>query len=72
MIKMSKYVNESRKAQTRFGLDFRRLRGVMVTVLGNGHDDSSSNLDESVCFSYSANILGKGMNLIFLLPAMSK
>ena len=29
--------------------------GVMVSVIGNGHSDPSSNLDEAVCFSHNAN-----------------
>ena len=43
----------------------------MVTVLGNGYVDSSSNLGR-VCILLSSNILGKGINLIILPPAMCK
>ena len=46
-------------------------RGVMVIVVGNGHDDSSSNPGRD-CISHSTNTLGKGMNPIILLPAMDK
>ena len=44
----------------------------MVIVVGNGHADTSSNLDEADCISHNANTLGKGMNPIILTPAMSK
>ena len=47
-------------------------RGVMVIVVGNGHGDTSSNLDETDCISHSTNTLGKGMNPIILPPAMGK
>ena len=42
----------------------------MVIVIGNGHSDTSSNLDEADCISHSTNTLGKGMNPIILSPAM--
>ena len=45
-------------------------RGVMVIVVGNGHGDASSNLDETDCISHSTNTQGKGMNPIILPPAM--
>ena len=48
------------------------VRGVMVTIVRNGHGDMSSNLDETDCISHSTNTLGKGMNPIILLPARSK
>ena len=41
-------------------------------VEGNGHGDTSSNLDETDCISHSTNTLGKGMNRIILPPAMGK
>ena len=44
-------------------------RGVMVIVVGNGHDDTSSNPD---CISHSTNTLWKGMNPIILLPAAAQ
>ena len=44
----------------------------MVIVVGNGHGDTSSNLDETVCISHRTNTLGKGMNRIILPPAMGK
>ena len=47
-------------------------RGVMVIVVGNGHGDTSSNLDETDCISHSTNTLGKGMNPMILPPAMGK
>ena len=39
----------------------------MDIVVGNGHGDLSSNLDEAVYISLNTNNLGKGMN-----PTMSK
>ena len=47
-------------------------RGVMVIILGNGHGDTSSNLEMTDCISHSTNTLGKGMNPIILPPAMGK
>ena len=47
-------------------------RGVMVIVVGNGHGDTSSILDETDCISPSTNTLGKGINPIILPPAMGK
>ena len=44
----------------------------MVIVVGNGHGDMSSNLDETDCISHSTNTLGKGMNPIILPSAMGK
>ena len=46
--------------------------GVMVIVIGNGHSDTGSNLDETNCISHSTNTLGKGMNPIILPPAMGR
>ena len=46
-------------------------RGVMVTVIGNGQNEQSSNLDESVCSSHSANTLVKGMNPTTLSLSLS-
>ena len=46
--------------------------GVMVILVGNGHGDTSSNLDETDCISHSTNTLGKGMNPIILPPVMGK
>ena len=51
---------------------FGGARGVMVIVIGNGHGDTSSNLDETDCISHSTNTLGKDMNPIILPPAMGK
>ena len=48
-----------------------RHSGVMITVVGNGLGDTSSN-PRRECISYSANTLGKGMNPTGLLPAMGK
>ena len=47
-------------------------RGVMVIVVENGHDNTSSNPGESDCISHSTNTLGKGMNPIILPPDMGK
>ena len=47
-------------------------RSVMVIVVGNGHGDTSSNLDETDCISHSTNTLGKGINPIILPPAIGK
>ncbi len=44
----------------------------MVIIVGKGHADSSSNLDETDCISHSTNTLGEGMNPIILPPAMGK
>ena len=44
----------------------------MVIVVGNGHGDTNSNLDETDSISHSTNTLGKGMNPIILPPAMGK
>ena len=43
----------------------------MIIVVGNGHDDTSSNPGRD-CISHSTNTLGKGMNPIILPPAMGK
>ena len=37
------------------------VRDIMVSVVGNGKNDLSSNLYEAVCISCSANTFGKGM-----------
>ena len=50
----------------------KSARGVMVIVVGNGHADTSSNLDKTDCISHSTNTLGKGMNPIILPLAMGK
>ena len=42
----------------------------MVTVVRNGHGDTSLNSGETDCISHSTNTLGKGMNTIILPPAM--
>ena len=42
----------------------------MVIVVGNGHGDTSSNLDETDYISHSTNTLGKGMNPIILTPSI--
>ena len=47
-------------------------RSVMVTVLRNGHSDTSSNLDKAVCISHSTNTLRKGMNPIIFPPVMDE
>ena len=47
-------------------------RGEMVIVVGNGNRDQSSNLDETVCISHSANTLGKRKHPIILLPVSDK
>ena len=44
----------------------------MVIVVGNGHGDTSSNLDEIDYISHSTNTLWEGMNPIILPPAMRK
>ena len=44
----------------------------MVIISGNKIDDSTSILDEAVCLSPHANVLGKGMNSSLLPLAMSK
>ena len=37
-------------------------RGVMVTVVGNGHSDMSSNPRQAVCITLSANTNWKAIN----------
>ena len=44
----------------------------MVIVVGNGHADTISNLNETDCISHGTNTLGKGMNPIILPPAIGK
>ena len=44
----------------------------MVMVVGNGHGDTSSILDETDYISHCNNTFGKGMNPIILNLAMSK
>ena len=39
--------------------------GVMITIIGNGHDEQSSNPGQD-CILHSANTLGKSMNAIIL------
>ena len=45
--------------------------GLMITLVGNGLDNHSSILDETVCISYSTCIK-KVMNLVILSPVMGK
>ena len=45
---------------------------MMVIVVGNGHGDTSSNLDEAACTSHSTNTFGKGINPIILPLATGK
>ena len=45
---------------------------VMITVVGNGHSNTSSNPDEANSIYHSTNTLGKGMNPIILPPAKDK
>ena len=47
-------------------------RGVMAIVIGNGHENTSSNPGKTDYISHSTNTLGKGMNPIILSPAMGK
>ena len=44
----------------------------MVIVVGNGHGDTSSNLNEAVCISHCAHTFGKDMNPSILPPGMGK
>ena len=46
-------------------------RDVIVIVVGNGHDDTTSNPGRD-CITHSTNTLGKGMNPIILPPTMAK
>ena len=48
------------------------IRDIMVTIVGNGHGDMSSNPGQDCCISHITNTLGKGMNPTILLPAMGK
>ena len=47
-------------------------RGVMVTVVENGHGDTRSNPELDWLYSHSTNTLGEGMNPTILPPAMGK
>ena len=49
---------------------FARYRGVMVIVVGNGHGNTISILEEADCISHITNNPWKGMNPIILPPAM--
>ena len=46
--------------------------GIMVIIVRNEHSNSSSNLDEAVSISLSANTLRKDMNSKILSPATGK
>ena len=43
---------------------------VMVIIIGNGHSELSSILDEDVLISHCASILGKGMHPTILFPSL--
>ena len=45
---------------------------LIVTFIENGHNNPSSDLEETVCISHNADTFGKGVNSIILLPAMNK
>ncbi len=45
---------------------------VMVTVIGNGHGNLSSTPNMAVCFSYTANTVGRDMNPTIFPPSMGK
>ena len=47
------------------------VRGVIFTIIGNGHADLSSN-PETVGILFSNNTLGKGMHPAILPPIMGK
>ena len=56
-----------------FGNIFGGARGVMVIVVRNGHNDTTTRvriLDEIDCISHNTNTLG--MNPIILPPVMGK
>ena len=57
-------------------LSYTNIQGVlsvMVTVIGNGHSDHSSNPgQDSSYFLHSVKTLGKDMNPIILSPSMGK
>ena len=46
---------------------FDRTYGVMIIVIGNGHDELFD-----VCICHSANTHGKGMNPVVLPSTMNK
>ena len=60
------------KLVTMYHTKLWRCRGVMVIVVGNGHGNTSSNLDETDHISHSTNTFGKDMNPIILPLAMGK
>ena len=41
-------------------------RYVMVIIVGNGHDKTSSNPGDTICISHDANTLEKGINPVIL------
>ena len=47
------------------------LRGVMVTLIRNGHSNTCSNLVKAGCISHSADTFRKDMNPTLLPPAMN-
>ena len=64
--------NQRQNRQTRSVFPIKsNICGVMVIVIGNRHEDTSSNPGWD-CISHSTNTLGKGMNPIILPPAMGK
>ena len=50
----------------------RDANGIVTIIAGSGLGYLSSNPDEAVCIPHNANIFGKGMNPIILLPALGK
>ena len=50
---------------------YRNVCGVMDTIVGNEHNNTSSNPGQ-VCISHCANTLRKSMNPTILPPAMCK
>ena len=49
----------------------RGIHGVMA-IIGIGHSNQNSNLDEAVCTSHRTNTLGKSMNPTILPPTIGK
>ena len=48
------------------------FRDVMVSLIGNEHDEASSILNDTVYISHITNTFEKCMNPVILLPSMNK
>ena len=53
-------------------MQLENIHSVMVTIVGNGCSDTSSNPNETVCISHCANTFGKDINIIILSSSMGE